>query len=153
MVDKHFLDSIGQLFREKNYNQVILMIEQNIKINHRTPELLNLCGVSRLLKENNSKDDIISALNDFEIYYQKSNKNFQKIEAVCNFIATCVTNAQKFKEIIPYFKKAQKIYEDCDEKIGFNEKLYASGADLFKYTLNHNKNRNNSDLFDLCCSD
>ena len=72
MVDKHFLDSIGQLFREKNYNQVILMIEQNIKINHRTPELLNLCGVSRLLKENNSKDDIISALNDFEIYYQKS---------------------------------------------------------------------------------
>ena len=141
MVDKHFLDSIGQLFREKNYNQVILMIEQNIKINHRTPELLNLCGVSRLLKENNSKDDIISALNDFEIYYQKSNKNFQKIEAVCNFIATCVTNAQKFKEIIPYFKKAQKIYEDCDEKIGFNEKLYASGADLFKYTLNHNKNR------------
>ena len=54
MLDKYFLDNIGQLFREKNYTEVISIIEQNIKINDRTPDLLNLCGVSRLLKKNNN---------------------------------------------------------------------------------------------------
>ena len=142
MVDKHFLDSIGQLFREKNYNQVILMTEQNIKINHRTPELLNLCGVSRLLKENKDKLDIILALNDFELYYNKSKKKFQKIEAVCNFITTCVVNSQKFIEVVPEFKKAKKLFEQCISEVGYDEKLYIRGADLYKYTLDHSKNRN-----------
>tara|TARA_S200000501_G_scaffold267864_1_gene251592 strand:+ start:569 stop:2275 length:1707 start_codon:yes stop_codon:yes gene_type:complete len=142
MVDKYFLDSIGQLFREKNYNEVISMIEKNVEINKRTPDLLNLCGVSRLLKENNDKVDIISALIDFELYYNKSKKNFQKIEAVCNFITTCVVNSQKFIEIVPEFKKAKKLFEQCISEVGYNEKLYISGADLYKYTLDHSKNRN-----------
>ena len=141
MLDKYFLNNISRLFKEKNYNEVILKIEQNIKINDRPPDLTNLCAVSRLLKANRSKDDVISALNDFEVYYQKSYKNFQKIEAVSNFIATCITNVQEFNEIIPYFKKAQKLYEDCEKKIGYDRKLYSHGADLYKYTLNHYKNR------------
>ena len=141
MLDKYFLNNISRLFKEKNYNEVILKIEQNIKINDRPPDLTNLCAVSKLLKANRSKDDVISALNDFEVYYQKSYKNFQKIEAVSNFIATCITNVQEFNEIIPYFKKAQKLYEDCEEKIGYDRKLYSHGADLYKYTLNHYKNR------------
>ena len=141
MLDKYFLNNISRLFNEKNYNEVILKIEQNIKINDRPPDLTNLCAVSKLLKANRSKDDVISALNDFEVYYQKSYKNFQKIEAVSNFIVTCITNVQEFKEIIPYFKKAQKLYEDCEEKIGYDKKLYSHGADLYKYTLNHYKNR------------
>ena len=114
MLNENLIKSIGQLFAKKKYQDVILKIEKNFHIDDMPPDLINICAVSKLLKANKSKDDIISALNNFEIYYQKSNKNFQKIEAVCNFIATCVTNAQKFKEIIPYFKKAQKIYEDCD---------------------------------------
>ena len=141
MLDKYFLNNISRLFNEKNYNEVILKIEQNIKINDRPPDLTNICAVSKLLKANRSKDDVISALNDFEVYYQKSYKNFQKIEAVSNFIVTCITNVQEFKEIIPYFKKAQKLYEDCEEKIGYDKKLYSHGADLYKYTLNHYKNR------------
>ena len=141
MLDKYFLNNISRLFRDKNYNEVILKIEQNIKINDRPPDLTNICAVSKLLKANRSKDDVISALNDFEVYYQKSYKNFQKIEAVSNFIVTCITNVQEFKEIIPYFKKAQKLYEDCEEKIGYDKKLYSHGADLYKYTLNHYKNR------------
>ena len=141
MLDKYFLNNISRLFKEKNYNEVILKIEQNIKINDRPPDLTNICAVSKLLKANRSKDDVISALNDFEVYYQKSYKNFQKIEAVSNFIATCITNVQEFNEIIPYFKKAQKLYEDCEKKIGYDRKLYSHGADLYKYTLNHYKNR------------
>ena len=51
MPNKYFLHNIGQLFKEKNYNEVILKIEQNIKINDRTPDLLNISGVCRLLKK------------------------------------------------------------------------------------------------------
>ena len=141
MLDKYFLDNIGQLFREKNYTEVISIIEQNIKINDRTPDLLNLCGVSRLLKKNNNKMDIISALNDFELYYNKSKKNFQKIEAVCNFITTCVVNSQKFIEVVQEFKKAKKLFEECISIVGYDEKLYIRGVDLYKYTLDHSKNR------------
>ena len=78
MLNKYFLHNIGQLFKEKNYNEVILKIEQNIKINDRTPDLLNISGVCRLLKKNNDKTDIISALNDFELYYIKTKKIFKK---------------------------------------------------------------------------
>tara|TARA_B100001057_G_scaffold427010_1_gene451510 strand:+ start:2653 stop:4359 length:1707 start_codon:yes stop_codon:yes gene_type:complete len=142
MLNKYLLDNIGQLFKEKNYTEVILKIEQNIEVNDRTPDLLNLCGVSRLLKRNNNKMDIISALNDFELYYIKSKKKFQKIEAVCNFITTCVVNSQKFVEIIPEFIKAKKLFEECISEVGYDEKLYIRGADLYKYTLDHSKNRN-----------
>ena len=141
MIDKYFLNNISQLFKEKDYNKVILNIEQNIKINDRTPDLLNLCGVCRLLKKNNDKLDIISALNDFELYYIKSKKKFQKIEAVCNFITTCVVNSQKYIEIIPSFVKAKKLFEECISEFGYDEKLYIRGADLYKYTLDHSKNR------------
>ena len=141
MLNKYFLHNIGQLFKEKNYNEVILKIEQNIKINDRTPDLLNISGVCRLLKKNNDKTDIISALNDFELYYIKTKKNFQKIEAVCNFITTCVVNAQKYIEIIPSFVKAKKLFEECISEVGYDEKLYICGADLYKYTLDHDKNR------------
>ena len=141
MLDKYFLNNIGQLFREKNYNEVVLKIEQNIKINDRTPDLLNICGVCRLLKKNNDKTDIISALNDFELYYIKAKNKIQKIEAVCNFITTCVVNSQKFIEVIPSFVKAKKLFEECISEVGYDEKLYTRGVDLYKYILDHRKNR------------
>ncbi len=141
MLDKNLLDSISKLFQNKKYKEVISKIEENINAYDRSPDLHNLCGVSKLLKKNKNKDDIISALKDFELYYRKSVKNFQKIEAVCNFITTCVVNSQKYVEVIPYFKKAKKLYEECSNEIGYNEKLYTRGADLYKYTLDLNKNK------------
>ena len=141
MLNKYFLNSIGQLFKEKNYREVISKIEKNIKIDDRTPDLLNLCGVCRVLIKNNNKADIISALNDFELYYIKTKKNFQKIEAVCNFITTCVVNSQKFIEVIPSFLKAKQMFEECISEVGYDERLYICGTDLYKYILDHSKNR------------
>ena len=49
MLDKYFLNNISRLFKEKNYNEVILKIEQNIKINDRPPDLTNICAVSKII--------------------------------------------------------------------------------------------------------
>ena len=141
MLDKIFLDSIKQLFIKKKYLEVISRVEENYDLNDRPPGLSNLCAISKILKPNITKDDIISALNDFEHCYRKSDINPLKVEALCNYITACVKNSQKYIEITKYFKKAKEMYQECEKEIGYNEKLFMHGVDLFKYSLDHKKNR------------
>ena len=141
MNNKSLLDQIIKLFKNKKYKEVVTEIEKNFDINNISPGLLNISAVSKLLKKNNTKDDIVSALNDLEHYYEKSEKKLEKIEAATNYITTCVINSAKYNEIIAYFKKAEKLYEKCVNEFGYDEKLYSRGADLYKYTLEINKSR------------
>lgn len=135
MQDSFFLDNINKLFSKKKYNDVIIKIEKNNQFLENYPDLFNICGVSKLLKFDNNKNDIISALQDFENYFLNSKVDNKKIEAVCNYIATCVANSNKYEDIIPYFSKAKKIFELCKKQIGYNEKLFISGVDLYKYLV------------------
>ena len=68
MNNKNLLDQIIQLFTNKKYKEVIIEIEKNFDTSNISPGLLNLSAVSKLLKINNTKDDIVSALNDLESY-------------------------------------------------------------------------------------
>lgn len=135
MQDSFFLDNINKLFSKKKYNDVIIKIEKNNQFLENYPDLFNICGVSKILKSDNNKSDIISALQDFENYFLNSKVDNKKIEAVCNYIATCVANSNKYEDIIPYFSKAKKIFELCKKQIGYNEKLFISGVDLYKYLV------------------
>ena len=135
MQDSFFLDNISKLFSKKKYNDVIIKIEKNNQFLENYPDLFNICGVSKLLKFDNNKNDIVSALQDFENYFLNSKVDNKKIEAVCNYIATCVANSNKYEDIIPYFSKAKKIFELCKKRIGYNEKLFISGVDLYKYLV------------------
>lgn len=141
MQDKFFLENINYLFSQKKFEEVFLKIKKNSHFLKSYPDLFNISGVSQILKLNYNKSDVISALNDFENYFLKSKNNYKKIEAVCNYIATCVVNSQKYFEIIPYFLKAKKLFEKCEQLVAYNERLYLSGIDLYKYILDHNKNR------------
>ena len=141
MQDKFFLENINYLFSQKKFEEVFLKIKKNSHFLKNYPDLFNISGVSQILKFNYNKSDVISALNDFENYFLKSKNNYKKIEAVCNYIATCVVNSQKYVEIIPYFLKAKKLFEKCEQLVGYNERLCLSGIDLYKYILDHNKNR------------
>lgn len=135
MQDSFFLDNINKLFSKKKYNDVIIKIEKNNQFLENYPDLFNICGVSKILKSDNNKSDIISALQDFENYFLNSKVDNKKIEAVCNYIATCVVNSKKYEDIISYFSKAKKIFELCKKQIGYNEKLFISGVDLYKYLV------------------
>ena len=140
MQDK-FLEDINVLFLKKKFEEVVFKIKENSHILKNYPDLFNISGVSQILKLNYNKNDVISALNDFENYFLRSKINDKKIEAVCNYIATCVVNSQKYHEIISYFEMAKNLFEKCEQQVGYNERLYLSGIDLYKYTLDHNKNR------------
>ena len=141
MTNKNLKENLIQLFKNKRYEEVILQTQKNLDFNNCSPILINISAISKLLKPNNTKDDVLSALNDFETYYKKSEKKFQKIEAVTNYISTCVVNSEKYNEITAYFKKAKKLYEQCMTDVGYDEKLYIRGAELYKYTLDHTKNK------------
>ena len=140
MQDK-FLEDINVLFSKKKFEEVVFKIKENSHILKNYPDLFNISGVSQILKLNYNKNDVISALNDFENYFLRSKINDKKIEAVCNYITTCVVNSQKYQEIISYFDKAKNLFEKCEQKVGYNERLYLSGIDLYKYILDHDKNR------------
>ncbi len=141
MTNKNLINDIVKLFKNKKYEEVILKTEKNFNIDSCPPGLINLCAISKLLKANNTKDDIFSALNELEIFYKKSEKKSEKIEAVSNYIVTCVVNSGKYTEILKYFKIAETLFEQCEAEFGYNEKLYSRGADLYKYTLDINKSR------------
>jgi len=140
-VQDKFLEDINVLFSKKKFEEVVFKIKENSHILKNYPDLFNISGVSQILKLNYNKNDVISALNDFENYFLGSKINDKKIEAVCNYIATCVVNSQKYQEIISYFDKAKNLFEKCEQKVGYNERLYLSGIDLYKYILDHDKNR------------
>ena len=140
MQDK-FLEDINVLFSKKKFEEVVFKIKENSHILKNYPDLFNISGVSQILKLNYNKNDVISALTDFENYFLGSKINDKKIEAVCNYIATCVVNSQKYHEIILYFEMAKNLFEKCEQQVGYNERLYLSGIDLYKYTLDHDKNR------------
>lgn len=135
MQDKFFLDNINKLFSKKNFDEVIIKIKDNNQFLQNYPDLFNISGVCKILKPQNTKNDIISALQDFENYFLKSKTDNKKIEAVCNYIATCVVNSKKYDDIISYFSKAKKFFEICKKQIGYNEKLFISGVDLYKYLV------------------
>ena len=135
MQDKFFLDNINKLFSKKKFNEVIIKIKDNNQFLKNYPDLFNISGVCKILKPQNTKSDIISALQDFENYFLESKADSKKIEAVCNYIAICVVNSKKYDEIISYFSKAKKFFEICKKQIGYNEKLFISGVDLYKYLV------------------
>ena len=72
MINKNLINDIVKLFKNKKYEQVISKTEKNFNIDSCPPGLINLCAISKLLKANNTKEDIFSALNELEIYYKKS---------------------------------------------------------------------------------
>ena len=88
MINKNLIENLIQLFKNKKYEETILQIQKNLDFNNCPPDLINISAISKLLKTNNTKEDVFSALNDLEIYYKRSEKKFQKIEAVTNYIST-----------------------------------------------------------------
>ena len=160
MVQKSFQENIKELFLKKKYKEIVLNIEKNFGLKKKPAGLSNLSGVCKVLMENRTKTDIISALNDFEDCYHSSNIIPQKTEALCNYITACVNNSKIFPEVLNYFEKAKKLFEEHENKIGYNEKLYMQGVDVYKQLLDHDhvdkllnkliKNNTNSKI--IACS-
>ena len=75
MLSKIFSQKIKELFIKKKYQEVIHQIEEFSSIKDRPADLSNLVEVCKILKLDKTKNDIISALLDFEDSYNNSKEN------------------------------------------------------------------------------
>ena len=69
MLSKIFSQNVKDLFVRKKYQEVIKKIEEFSSIKERPAGLSNLIGVCKILKSERNKNEIISALSDFEDSY------------------------------------------------------------------------------------
>ncbi len=139
MLDQNFQRTISDLFSRKRYNDVIIKVEEYSNIENRPGGLSSLIGVCKMLKSNYTEEDVISALSDFEDAYKKLKTHFAGIEALGNYITACIRNSQKYLRIIDYLENAKTMFDEAEKNFPYNEKLYLSGVDLYKYLLNPKK--------------
>ena len=139
MLSKIFSQNVKELFIKKKYQEVIKKIEEFSSLKDRPAGLSNLTGICKLLKSDRNKNEIISALSDFEDSYNKSKKSEVGIEALTNFITACVTYIKIYHEMANHLPKAKKMYEEIEKNLGYHEKLFTSGSDLYQYLLDHKK--------------
>ena len=77
------------LFKEKKYSTIISFIENELTENQRTPGLLNLKGVCRMLISN-SNESIKLAIEDFRKSYYKETDKSKLVDPIKNLINASV---------------------------------------------------------------
>ncbi len=139
MLDQNLQNKIKELFEKKEYQKIISEVENFTKIENRPGGLSSLVGVCKMLIPNYTKEDVISALSDFEDAFRKFQNSPGSIEVLSNYTTACIKNSQKFIEIVDYFIKAKILFEEAEKNFGYNEKLYLCGIDIHRYLIDTKK--------------
>ena len=122
-----------ELFKEKKYSTIISIIEDKLNENQRTPGLLNLKGVCRMMLSK-SNDTIKLAIDDFRNSYHKETNKKKSIEQIKNLINASViffdNEFTKNENALNgnFFQEINSIYEE-------NKELFENNLDLMKTIL------------------
>ena len=122
-----------ELFKEKKYSTIISIIEDKLNENQRTPGLLNLKGVCRMMLSK-SNDTIKLAIDDFRNSYHKETNKKKSIEQIKNLINASViffdNEFTKNENALNgnFFQEINSIYEE-------NKELFEKNLDLMKTIL------------------
>ena len=105
------INEIKDAFNLKNFDEVINKIENFSNFKDRNPELSCLLGVCKIVKPKNTKNEIFSALKDFEDAYNKAKTNNIGLESACNYVSTCILYSDDYPELLylPKGKCLQKL--------------------------------------------
>ena len=115
---------VKELFLKKNYEEVIVFIENNFSNIEQTSEILNILGVSKLQKKNSTNFDLLSAIENFRDCYLKEKNTNQGIEGLLNFIASS-NKANQYEDSIRYFKETELT-------LGYIPKLFLAIVNVYK---------------------
>ena len=108
--------SIIKLFQEKKYSEVIFLIDNKVPENQKNSSVLNLLGVSRILKGKLSKEDFLLAIDNFKTATLKEHQTKNSLEAFKNFINISVElydfdkSTENHKKVLKFFKEILNIY-------------------------------------------
>ena len=131
-MSKQTVNFLG-LFKEKKYSKIISIIEDKLNENQRTPGLLNLKGVCRMMLSK-SNDIIKLAIDDFRNSYHKETNKKKSIEQIKNLINASViffdNEFTKNENALNgnFFQEINSIYEE-------NKELFENNLDLMKTIL------------------
>tara|TARA_Y100001935_G_C17302218_1_gene509973 strand:+ start:1358 stop:3061 length:1704 start_codon:yes stop_codon:yes gene_type:complete len=114
------------LFKEKKYYKIIIIIEQ-IKNEDKTPALLNLLGVCRMMS-GNSNETIRLAIDDFRNSYFKEVDKKKSKETIKNLINASVSLFDS-----EYIKNQNELSNNFFDEINL---IYQENQELFHNDLN-----------------
>ena len=97
---------VKKLLLKKNYEEVIVLIENNFSDIEKTSEILNILGVSKLQKKNSSNFDLLSAIENFRDCYLMEKNTNQGIEGLLNFIISS-NKANRYDDSVKYFRETE----------------------------------------------
>ena len=115
---------VKKLLLTKNFEEVIILIENTFSNIEKTSEILNIMGVSKLQKENSNNFDLLSAIENFRDCYLKEKNTNQAIEGLLNFIVSS-NKANQYDDSVKYFKETQLT-------MGYIPKLFYLIVDVYK---------------------
>ena len=121
--------NLQKLFIEKKYEDIISIIEKNIPEKQRNTAIINLLGVCRLSKKKVNKEDIVSAINDFQKSYLKEKEIKESLQGFKNFINASLRlfdfeNSEKnHQNSIFYFENALNFFEQNKNYLGKEESI------------------------------
>jgi len=138
------IEQIKKLFLEKKYEEVIKTSDNLFKSGQIPPFILNLLGLSCLLLKNKNDKNILSALSYFEKSHIQAKEKVEGLDGLINLIRACILNFNNpniNQEILSFLSKAKKLYIKSEKYYEKNENFLIFGSDLFKYLLDHKKQK------------
>ena len=97
---------LKKLLLKKNFEEAIILIENNFSDIEKTSEILNILGVCKLQKKDSNNFDLLSAIENFRDCYLMEKNTNQAIEGLLNFIVSS-TKANQYEDSIKYFKETE----------------------------------------------
>ncbi len=138
------IEQIKRLFIEKKYEEVIKTSENFFQKDQIPTFILNLLGVSNLLKKIKDEKSVLVALSYFEKSHLQAKNKIEGLDGLINLIRTSImhlNNPRLHDEIIFFLSKAKKFYLKSEKYYDKNENFLIFGSDLFKYLLDHEKQK------------
>ena len=120
------IQNFKNLFGEKKYQEIINQIK-NLKPEEKTPQILHILGICKVIKDPHNKENLKSAREDFrETFLKESNTNLG-IEALSNFI-NISTDLLETKESLNYYK-------NLDDSSKNNLQLLKALSRLYQFSV------------------
>ncbi len=116
------------LFKNKKFDQLIEEIE---KIKDKNSLLLNIYGVSKILRNNVTQNDKLSALENFEKAYLMDKKSQVGLDSLTNFINVAIEFG-KFEKIFTYYNQAIKNFENNNKLLEAIQRVYQHQYKIFE---------------------
>jgi len=134
---------IKQLFLDKNYSEIIKLIDGFKDDSTKSSGMLNILGASRVLR--NVKDDLSLARIDFKTAYLKEKKTLIALDALINMINVTVDifdlnkSKEKTEIYLDELKNCINLFEEAKNYFGYNKKLFLSVSRVYKRIADVNK--------------